>query len=130
ANLLPGLSVRAASGTARLWLMLGVFFLAAIAVNGTAAHVVPLLTDAGISPARAAATMGVFGLATMTGRLLAGYLVDRFFAPYVATVLFLAPIAGFAFLATAAGVLPSLGVILLGLGLGTEIDLIAFLVSR
>lgn len=127
---LPGLSARQALRSRHFWIMLAVFFLVAITVNGTAAHVVPLLTDAGIRPAAAAATMGVFGLATMTGRLLAGYLVDRFFASYVATVLFLGPIAGFAFLASAAGTLPTLGVILLGLGLGTEIDLIAFLVSR
>jgi predicted MFS family arabinose efflux permease len=88
------------------------------------------LTDHGISTAAAAATMGVFGLATMCGRLLAGWLVDRIFAPYVAAVFFLAPIAGFALLASASGISPALGVILLGLGLGTEIDLIAFLVSR
>jgi predicted MFS family arabinose efflux permease len=74
--------------------------------------------------------MGIFGLATMAGRLLAGYLVDRIFAPFVATVFFLAPIAGFVLLSTASGTLPGIGVILLGLGLGTEIDLIAFLVSR
>src|SRR2546427_6067 len=60
----------------------------------------------------------------------AGYLVDRFFAAHVAAVLFLAPIAGFALLATASGGLPALGVTLVGLGLGTEIDLIAFLTSR
>ena len=47
----------------------------------------PLLTDAGLPPAKAAATLGLFGLATMTGRLLAGYLVDRFFAAHVASVL-------------------------------------------
>jgi MFS family permease len=69
-------------------------------------------------------------LATMSGRLLAGFLVDRIFAPYVATFFFLAPIAGFAFLATATGMLPALGVVLMGMGLGTEIDLIAFLVTR
>jgi MFS family permease len=74
--------------------------------------------------------MGLYGLATMTGRLTAGFLVDRIFAPYVAAVFFLAPISGFAFVASAAGVLPALGAILMGLGLGTEIDLIAFLVSR
>jgi MFS family permease len=106
------------------------FFLVAIAINGTVAHVVPLLTDHGISAAAAAAIMGVFGLATMAGRLLAGYLVDRIFAPFVATVFFLAPIAGFILLSSASGVLPGIGVVLLGLGLGTEIDLIAFLVSR
>ena len=127
---LPGLTPRQAAATPRFWLLLAVLFLVAISINGTVAHVVPLLTDAGIDRATAAATLGVFGLATMTGRLLAGWLVDRFFATYVATVLFLAPIAGFAFLASATGMLPAFGVILLGLGLGTEIDLMAFLVSR
>src|SRR5204863_362241 len=108
----PGLTVREAAGTGRFWILLAIFFLVAIALNGTVAHVVPLLTDAGLSPAKAAATMGVFGLATMTGRLLAGYLVDRFFAAHVAAVLFLAPIAGFALLASAAGSLPAVGVTL------------------
>jgi MFS family permease len=129
ANLL-GLTVRETLATPRFWMLLAVFFLVGIAINGSVAHVVPLLTDAGIPRGQAAATLGVFGLATLCGRLLAGYLVDRFYAAYVATVLFLAPIAGFAFLYTAHGVLPTFGVILLGLGLGTEIDLIAFLVSR
>src|SRR5207253_8735662 len=127
---LPGLTVRQSLATAHLWILVAVFFLVAIALNGTVAHVVPLLTDAGLSPAKAAATMGIFGLAAMAGRLLAGYLVDRFFAAHVAAVLFLAPIAGFALLATASGGLPALGVTLVGLGLGTEIDLIAFLTSR
>ena len=127
---LPGLTVREVLATGRFWMLLAIFFLVGIAINGSVAHVVPLLTDAGIPRAQAAATLGVFGLATLGGRLLAGYLVDRFFAAYVATVLFLAPIAGFAFLFTAHGMLPTIGVILLGLGLGTEIDLIAFLVSR
>jgi len=127
---LPGLTVREVLATGHFWMLVAVFFLVGISINGTAAHVVPLLTDAGIPRAKAAATMGIFGLATLCGRLLAGYLVDRFFASYVATVLFLAPIAGFAFLANAHGVLPTIGVTLLGLGLGTEIDLIAFLVSR
>lgn len=127
---MPGLTVRETLGTPRFWMLLAVFFLVGIAINGSVAHVVPLLTDAGIPRPQAAATLGVFGLATLCGRLLAGYLVDRFYAAYVATVLFLAPIAGFALLYTAHGMLPTIGVILLGLGLGTEIDLIAFLVSR
>ncbi|MBO0738417.1 MAG: MFS transporter, partial [Alphaproteobacteria bacterium] len=127
---LSGLTSRVATGTPRLWVMGAAFFCVAIAINGAVAHVVPLLTDHGVSVAAAAATMGMFGLATMTGRLLASYLVDRLFAPFVATLFFLAPIAGLVLLASASGVLPTIGVILLGLGLGTEIDLIAFLVSR
>jgi predicted MFS family arabinose efflux permease len=127
---LPGLSAREAAATARFWIMLAMFFLVAIAINGPVGHIVPLLTDKGMSPVKAAAMMGLFGLATMCGRLLAGYLVDRFAAAHVATVLWLAPIAGFVLLESAGGVLPAAGVILLGLGLGTEMDLMAFLVSR
>jgi MFS family permease len=127
---LPGLTTREAAAMSRFWILAGAFFLVAVAINGTVAHVVPLLTDHGLSAGSAAAILGIFGLATLTGRLLAGYLVDRIFAPYVATVFFLAPIAGFIFLASAAGSLPAIGVVLMGLGLGTEIDLIAFLISR
>lgn len=127
---LPGLSLHQALRTMRFWIMGAAFFLVAMAINGTVGHVVPMLTDRGLSAGAAAATMGVFGLATMSGRLLAGYLVDRWFAPYVAGIFFLAPIAGFAFLASGAGALPTIGVILMGLGLGTEIDLLAFLVTR
>jgi predicted MFS family arabinose efflux permease len=127
---LVGLTTAEAARLPRFWILASVFFLVAVAINGTVAHVIPLLTDRGLSRDAATAIFGLFGLATLAGRLLAGYLVDRIFAPYVATVFFLAPLAGFAFLAGAAGPLPALGVVLFGLGLGTEIDLIAFLVSR
>ena len=127
---LPGLTVSEAARRSRFWILAAVFFLVAIAINGTVAHVIPLLTDRGFSRDAATAIFGLFGLATLAGRLLAGYMVDRIFAPYVASVFFLAPIAGFGFLASATGPLPAVGVVLFGVGLGTEIDLIAFLVSR
>jgi MFS family permease len=127
---LPGLTTREAVRLSRFWVLAAVFFLVAVGINGPVAHVIPLLTDRGLSGAAATAIFGLFGLATLAGRLLAGYLVDRIFASYVASLFFLAPIVGFVFLASAVGPLPALGVVLFGLGLGTEIDLIAFLVSR
>jgi predicted MFS family arabinose efflux permease len=127
---LTGFTVFEAARTARFWLLCATFFLVATALLGSSGHVVPLLTDRGVSPTAAAAMMGLFGLATLAGRVLAGYLVDRIFAPYVATVFFLAPIAGFALIVSAAGTLPAIGVILIGLGLGTEVDLMAFLITR
>jgi predicted MFS family arabinose efflux permease len=126
----PGATSREAVREPRFWVLVAVFFLVAVAINGTVAHIIPLLTDRGISRGTATAIFGLFGLSTLAGRLLAGYLVDRVFASYVASAFFLAPIAGFAFLASAAGPLPALGVVLFGLGLGTEVDLIAFLLSR
>lgn len=127
---LAGFTLREAARTAQFWILSATFFLVAVALLGSVGHVVPLLTDRGVSPTAAAAMLGLFGLATLAGRLLAGYLVDRIYASYVATVFFLAPIAGFALIVSAVGALPALGVVLIGLGLGTEVDLMAFLITR
>lgn len=126
----PGLTASEALGTARFWLLAGAFFLAAMALLGSSAHVVPLLTDRGLSPAAATATFGLFGLATLAGRVVTGFLVDRVFAPYVAAVFWFAPVAGFAALLSGTGFVPATGVFLIGLGLGSEVDMLAFLNSR
>lgn len=127
---LPGLTPREAMATAPFWILAATFFLVAMALLGSSAHVVPLLTDRGMTAAAATATFGLFGLSTLTGRLLSGYLIDRIFASYIAAVFWLAPIGGFALLVSGYGLLPGLGVVMIGLGLGTEVDLIAFMISR
>jgi len=125
-----GLSGSEAVATKRFWLLGGTFFFVALALLGASGHVVPLLTDRGLSPAVATATFGLFGLATLSGRLMSGFLIDRIFASHIATVFWLAPVGGFALLSSGTGFLPAAGVVLIGLGLGTEVDLIAFLISR
>jgi predicted MFS family arabinose efflux permease len=127
---LPGLSAREAIGTAQFWLLATTFFLVATALLGSAGHVVPLLTDRGLTPTAATATFSLIGLSTLTGRVVTGYLVDRIFAPYVAAVFWFAPVAGFALLIGGSAYLPAVGVVLIGLGLGAEVDMLAFLNSR
>jgi MFS family permease len=129
-SLVPGLTASAAVRTWRFWLLAAAFFLVAMALLGSSAHVVPLLTDRGLSPAAATATFGLFGLATLAGRVVTGFLVDRVFAPYVAAVFWFSPVAGFAALIAGTGLLPAAGVFLIGLGLGSEVDMLAFLNSR
>ncbi len=126
----PGIEAREAVRMPRFWVLAAAFFLVAMALLGSSAHVVPLLTDRGLSPAAATATFGLFGLATLTGRVATGFLVDRVFAPYVAAVFWFAPVAGFAALISGTGFLPATGVFLIGLGLGSEVDMLAFLNSR
>jgi predicted MFS family arabinose efflux permease len=72
----------------------------------------------------------VMGLSTLVGRPLIGFLLDRIFAPYVAAAFLLAPIAGLPLLTNGSGAAPAIGAALLGLALGAEIDLIAFLTTR
>ena len=127
---LPGLTAGEAIRTLRFWLLAPTFFLVAVALLGFSGHIVPLLTDRGLSPAAATATFGLLGLATLSGRVVTGYLVDRIFAPYVAGVFWFAPVGGFALLVSGTGFLPAIGVFLVGFGLGAEVDLLAFLNSR
>jgi predicted MFS family arabinose efflux permease len=127
---MPGLTAREAMRTGRFWLLAPVFFLVAMALLGFSGHIVPLLTDRGLSPTAATATFGLLGLATLTGRVATGYLVDRIFAPYVAALFWFAPVAGFALLMSGTGFLPAVGVVLVGFGLGAEVDMLAFLNSR
>jgi MFS family permease len=100
-------------------------------MNGALVHVVPMLIGRGVSADIAASSMAFAGVALIAGRLLAGYMLDRVFAPYVASVLFAIPLVGLIILfATTTSGYASVAVVLIGLGLGAEVDLIAFLLSR
>jgi MFS family permease len=129
---LPGLGVREALTTSsRFWLLSIVVFLVAMVVNGTIVHLVPLLTDRGLSPATAASSLGAVGLASIVGRLLCGYLADRFFAPRVAAGFFLLPCLGICLLVIEINrALSLIGVVTLGLALGCEIDMMGLLTTR
>lgn len=131
AVLVPGIAFRPSLGTWRYWSLTIAFFLAATTINGSLLHVVPRLTDRGFSPTAAASAVSGAGLALIGGRLLSGYLVDRIFAAWVALVFLLCPMAGIALLGSgAAGAAPIVGTILLGMGIGAEIDLMSFMISR
>jgi predicted MFS family arabinose efflux permease len=126
----PGVAGREAARSPQFWLMTGVFLLAGGAINGANAHIVPLLTDRGLTPAVATGIFGVMGLSTLIGRPIVGLLLDRIFAPHVAAAFFIVPLAGLPLLAGGSGLEPAIGAALLGLALGAEIDLIAFLTTR
>ena len=114
------------------WLIAIAASLVVTAVNGVVAHLVALVMDHGVPAATAAPLLAAVGLATIAGRLVSGYLLDRTFAPYLAAAIFLVPLLGIALLlsgVTAPGLL-DLVAICLGLGLGAEVDIIGFLVGR
>ena len=128
---LPGLTGLEALRTARFWSLAFSFFIVSGTTGGVISHLVPLMSDRGVSPQTATAMVGIAGTALIGGRLLSGFLLDRIHAPYVAAVFFLAPLMGIVVLLTT--LRPegaALGTVLVGTGLGAEVDLIAFLLSR
>ncbi len=127
----PGLTAAEAFRHRDFWKLAVAFFAVAMAASGVVAHIVPLLTDRGVSPIRAASAIGSAGLALIAGRLVAGWMLDRLHAPTVAMFFFALPLIGIGLLLTTSD--PVVGVpaaVLVGLGLGAEVDLIAYLQSR
>jgi MFS family permease len=116
----------------RSFILLGLLVLSlAIAVNGTSIHLFPLLTDSGRTPAQAAAYMGLFGIGLAGGKLLVGVLVDRFFAPRVACVIFaLVAVALLALQASPPRLLLAGSILTVGLGAAALASLTAYLASR
>jgi MFS family permease len=107
------------------------FFLLGLYTAGMLGHLVALLVDRGVDRSFAAWTMSVLAGALTLGRVLAGYLLDKF-PPQAVVALFLtAPAVGLAMLASGAGGdLALLCALLLGLGMGAEFDFMCYLVSR
>jgi MFS family permease len=126
-----GLSVSETWQTSTFWLMVGAVFLMSVSFHGYIIHLVPLLTDRGLSAQSAALAASLAGGASLAGRIGIGYLLDRFFAPYVAVWFFCGFALGIALLwSEAAGGLVFVAVVLVGLGVGAELDFMPYAVSR
>jgi len=127
----PGIEAVAAIRTWNFWTLSIAFFLGVMAINGTIVHIVALLTDRGIPLQTATGALSAAGIAIIIGRIVCGWCLDRFWGPYVAVCFFILPMAGIALLARDwAYPGPLIGAALCGAGIGAEIDLMAFLISR
>lgn len=95
-------------------------------------HFVPILTDRGADPLKAAGITALVGLFSIIGRLGTGLLLDRFRGSLVGAVVFLLPAAGCTLLLAAgdwfAG--QAIAAALIGLTLGAEVDVIVYLTTR
>ena len=126
-----GFTARDASRQPAFWLMMGLFSLVGIITAAIIAHLIPLMIDRGTSSAQAATAQSLLGISLIIGRILAGYLMDRFFAPRVAVAFLIGPLVGLTLLASGAAGMPAfLASILLGLATGAEFDVMSYLTSR
>ncbi|MEM7001603.1 MAG: MFS transporter [Pseudomonadota bacterium] len=126
-----GLTLASAARTRQFWVLLGSVFLVYMAASGIGPNLYPAITDAGLSAAHAASALSAFGGAVVAGRLLVGYLVDKFWAPGVAALTMTLPVVGCWLLIDPQSYAASLtAAILIGLAAGAELDLMSFLVAR
>ena len=126
-----GMELSQALSSRDFWLIGSAFFLGSTTLLGFLIHMVPLLTDRGLSAQTAALAASAFGLSQFLGRLLTGLLLDRFFAPRLIACLWSAGIMIFVLLWSGAGGYTLVAcAALLGFAWGGEGDALGYMVGR
>ncbi len=127
-----GMTLAEALRDRRFWTMAVGFLIVSLALAGPAPNMENILKIAGLTPATVLTLTPLIGLSALSGRLVGGWLVDRFWAPAVAFVILSLPAIACWLLATATmsyGV-AALSICLIGFALGVEYDLMAFFIAR
>ena len=126
-----GLTLREALHTSSFWIIASVLFLVTASVHACFIHLPAMMTDRGSTAQLAAFASSLFGVGLFLGRVGCGYLLDLFFAPRVAGLLFLAVAIGIGLLGLGHAIWSALiAALLVGLGIGAEVDIVAYLTSR
>jgi predicted MFS family arabinose efflux permease len=126
-----GMSVRAVFSTAAFWLLCGITVLSAFSENGLVTNLAAILTEHGVTAQSAAVALSVRGGAGIIGRLCVGLLIDRFSAQRIQTlILLLAAMGTFVLSFAGSPTVAFIGAALLGVGLGSEADVLPYLLAR
>lgn len=126
-----GLSPGQALRSRTFWLVLLTIGLSGTAINGMVANIVPMLVGQGLSRAFAAFGLSVIAGTQLAGRLFSGLLLDKIATPRIALPLLVSPLIGACLLGlTTSAPVMLLAVVLLGLGLGSEMEMAAYFVRR
>jgi MFS family permease len=126
-----GLTVAEATRTRIFWILLSSAFLLSFSLYGTHAHIVPMLSDRGMSGSSAASVAAAMGFSMFIGRIGSGYLLDKFFAPPVAVVAFSLSVVGtLILLLGGTNTMAFVAAIMIGVAMGTEGDVIMYLTNR
>jgi predicted MFS family arabinose efflux permease len=128
---IPGMTWREAWHTPDFWLLFCSSILVSAGVTACFSHITPILTDRGTSAQAAGLATSLFGGGLLVGRTASGYLLDRIFGPRVAGFMFGCSVMGMGALQISNSTeLAFAAAFLIGLGLGAEVDIMAFLTSR
>jgi len=126
-----GMTWQQGSRSLAFWIITAVLFVSSISMNGAITHLSALLTDRGITAEKAALCASILGGSSLLGRIVVGWLLDRFFGPRVAFVINLITALGISLLARASS-FPSgcIAAALIGVGAGGEAATTPYLLTR
>lgn len=126
-----GLTIGEVIRTRVFWMLGLIFLMISFVMFGVFVHLIPMLTDHGLPRQHAAVIASVTGGALFVGRIIIGFLVDRFFAPYVALSAFcLSAVGIIIFNLGLTGPVLYMAAVMIGFTIGAEADFLGYLASR
>ena len=116
----------------RFWLIALAILPISFALAGPVPNLENMLKQSGMTPALMLKLTPLIGLTALLGRLIGGWLLDRFWAPAVGFIILGAPALSCWILASnnLSFEMAAVAILLIGFAVGVEYDLIAFLVAR
>jgi MFS family permease len=127
-----GLNARAAFKNRAFWLIALAFAPIAIANGAPMPNMENILRSLNLQPTQIVQLTSLIGISILVGRVGAGWLIDRIWAPAVAAVLLVLAASGCVLLSSGSTtyVHAALAVCFLCLAAGMEFDLLAFLIAK
>ena len=129
---IQGMSFAEVRRSNTFWLMVVTFVFVSLGVHGVTLHLVPIIIDRGIDAGTAALAASMLGVAVVFARIGTGYLLDFFSAAFIGAGIFAISALGLLllYLGPDSNYLLYPAVLLIGVTLGAETDLIAYMCGR
>lgn len=127
----PGLSLPEILRTSSFWLLTVAFIILGVISSGILIHQVGILTAHGLSNEAAIGMQSVLGLASIVGRVGAGWLLDRYKVSHLmALVLVAAAVAAGLYASDITGPSLIIAAVIFGLVIGAEFDALGVAIRR
>jgi MFS family permease len=128
----PDVTIGQALRMPAFWLIVAALFCVNVPGSGLLGQLSPMITDKGFSVAATGYVMSIYAFGLLSGRLATGFALDRLPPTLIAGVMTIVPAIGMTLLLipTPSFAIAGLAVLMIGLQQGSEIDLIAYFVSR
>lgn len=116
----------------RFWMLAASFVVVSVAIGAVIPNLEQMLMSKGFSVTEAVGLAILTGLAVLGGRVIGGFLIDKFWAPAVAFIFLSSPALALYMLSgqVVSHEIASVAILIIGFGAGVEYDFLAYLVAK
>lgn len=126
----PARSFRDVLKISTFWKLSAIALFCGLGTSGPAVHLIPYLREHGLASGAAAELAAMLGLATIGGRIVAGLVLDKVKGPVAGLPLLGCSALGVALLAASDQRLTGGAIVLLGFGIGAQVDVLGYFTRR